>query len=69
MGRGLKDEPDSRYKRYLYGNIGTKGKNTVKKSKKCDKCGARISMRNVNRSKWGKHIVLCNGCKNKEMIE
>jgi len=66
MGRGLKDEPDSRYKRYLYGNIGTKGKDATGRSKKCDKCGATISLRNINRSKWGKHITLCNGCKNKE---
>ena len=59
-----KDEHDTRFNRYLYGPIGTKGKDTAKKSKKCDKCGARVSMRNTNRGKWGKHIVLCSACKN-----
>jgi len=61
-----KDKYDNRYRRYLYGNIGTKGKDTTGKSKRCDKCGASISMRNTNRGKWGKHIVLCNACKKRE---
>tara|TARA_R110000824_G_scaffold13260_8_gene57782 strand:+ start:243 stop:449 length:207 start_codon:yes stop_codon:yes gene_type:complete len=61
-----KEEPDTRYRRYLWETIGTKGKDAAKKSKKCDKCGARVSMRNTNRSKWGKHILLCNPCKKLE---
>ena len=62
-----KSEPDTRFKRYLWGTIGIKGKHTVRGSKKCDKCGAKVSARNTNHSKWGKHIILCNGCKNREM--
>ena len=60
------DKHDARYKRYQYGYIGIKGKDTIKKSRKCDKCGARTSMRNTNRGKWGEHITLCNACKKLE---
>lgn len=62
----MKDRIDTRYKRYLWESQGAKGKDSVSGGKKCDKCGARISIRNINHSKWGKHITLCNACKKKE---
>tara|TARA_R110002020_G_scaffold13411_5_gene48516 strand:- start:8162 stop:8365 length:204 start_codon:yes stop_codon:yes gene_type:complete len=60
----IKVDP-SRYKRYLQ-NQPKRGKDTTSKSKKCDKCGARVALRNTNKSKRGKHILLCNTCKKKE---